>query len=230
MGKYPLEPMALRRATKSRGKGTQRTERPVIAEHRPSNGAPSQRWSCTQFTVKVKLLSSLALPARDLKAHFQAQFLKKYFLVWLHRVLAVAWGSLIFDLWSLLQRAGPSFLMRDQTWAPALRSGVLATGLPGKSPGPLYYWLDPHFLYDHVWLVPFKPLFLFGQKSILFPLYHTGHIHKNLSSHLRIKTEHTHTRTVGHSALRCVCSFKASRLLFSTDLKSLCENLLYMNL
>ena len=134
------------------------------------------------------------------------------------------------DLWSLLQLAGPSFLMRDQTWAPALGSGILATGLPGKSPGPLYYWLDPHFLYDHVWLVPFKPLFLFGQKSILFPLYHTGHIHKKLSSHLRIKTEHTHTRTVRHSALRCVCSSQASRLLFSTDLKSLCENLLYMNL
>lgn len=90
MGKYPLEPMALRRATKSRGKGTQRTERPAIVEHRPSNGVPAQRWSRTQFTGKVKLLSSLALAARDLKAHFQAQFLKKYFLVWLHRVSAVA--------------------------------------------------------------------------------------------------------------------------------------------
>ena len=77
MGKYPLEPMALQRATKSRGKGTQRTERPAIVEHRPSNGVPAQRWSRTQFMGKVKLLSSLALAARDLKSSFPGPVFKK---------------------------------------------------------------------------------------------------------------------------------------------------------
>ena len=66
--------------------------------------------------------------------------------------------------------------------------------------------MRPALLYSHVWPVHSDPPFLFWQKSILFPLYHTGYIHENSRVILRIKTgTHTHCAGHGHSALRRAC-------------------------
>lgn len=74
--------MALRRVTKTRGKRTQqRTEYSVAVQHHHRSVISAQGWSCIQSVGNVKLVSSLALAARDLKAHFQAQFFKKYLLI-----------------------------------------------------------------------------------------------------------------------------------------------------
>ena len=101
--------------------------------------------------------------------------------------------------------------MRAQTWAPCTGKRSLSHWTTREVPRSTLLMVvktswDPHFLYDHVWPVHSDPLFLFRQKSILFPLYHTGYIRENLSSHWRIQTgRRTHRASHRHRTLRRVC-------------------------